>query len=297
MKKTAALCCAAVLMAAATISAPAHAFEWVDDEVTVSFGPTYAEPGVASGTHPRGSEIAKEVVTFTHADGFAYGTNFVNVDILKSSGADPANNSTAGAIELYGIYRNVLSGNKISGTNNFAFGPVQDVGWETGGDLETKDTTFAPNKKLFVVGPQFSLVIPSYLGGKDGFFNISLHFSKEWNNNGIVGKPVDFDPAFEMETGWSLPMPFTLGGYPVAFKGFANLVSPKGRDGFGDETKTEILVHPKMMVNLGELIHGNKDRLEVGIGFEYWYNKFGNDHTKTPGAIEMTPLILATYKF
>ena len=127
MTRTAALCGAALLMAAAVLSAPAYAFDWVDDEVTLSFGPTYAEPGVASGTHPRGSEITKEVVTFTHADGFAYGTNFVNVDILKSSGADPANNSTAGAIELYSVFRNVLSGNKISGTNNFVRYPKNDL--------------------------------------------------------------------------------------------------------------------------------------------------------------------------
>src|SRR6202035_194104 len=123
---------------------------WVDDEIGFSFGPTYAEPGVASTTHPNGSQIAKEVFSVTHADGFAYGTNFFNVDVLKSSGADPANNSTMGAIELYSVYRNVLSGNALTGTTNFSIGPIQDIGWEMGGDLETKDTAFAPNKRLVV---------------------------------------------------------------------------------------------------------------------------------------------------
>jgi len=295
MKTTAAVLGATLMCAVGSPSA--GAFEWVENEIGLSFGPTYSEPGVASSTHPHGSEIAKEVVSVTHADGFAYGTNFINVDILKSSGADPANNSTAGAIELYSVFRNVLSGNKLSGTDKFSWGPIADIGWETGVDLETKDTAFAANKKLIVAGPQFAFVLPAFLGSKDGFLNVSLHIEHEWNNNGIVGKPVDFDPTFEMETAWSLPMPFTLGPYKIKFKGFANLVAPKGPDGFGNETKTEILIHPKMMVDFGEVINGNKDRFEAGIGFEYWYNKFGADHTKNAGAIQMTPLLLVSYKF
>jgi hypothetical protein len=92
-------------------------------------------------------------------------------------------------------------------------------------------------------------------------------------------------------------MPFSFGPYKVKFKGFANLVAPKGKDGFGAQTKVEILVHPKMMVDFGEVIPGNKDRLEAGIGFEYWLNKFGNDHNAVPGSIQMTPLFLVSYKF
>ncbi len=114
-------------------------------------------------------------------------------------------------------------------------------------------------------------MIPDFLGGKDGFFNISLHGEHEWNNNGITCTSASTpDPTFEMETGWDLPLPFSFMGYKVKFKGFANLVAPKGKDGFGNETKTEILVHPKLMVDFGEVIPGNKDRLEAGIGFEYW---------------------------
>jgi len=292
---------AAVLLGSAVLwgalGNQAHAFDWTENEIGLSWGPTYAEPGVASKSHPRGNDIEKFVVSITHADGFALGTNFINVDILKSGSNDPANNSNEGATELYAVLRNVMSGNKISGTTNFSWGPIADIGWETGVDLETKNTAFAAEKRLVVFGPQFSLVVAEFLGGKDGFFNISLHGEHEWNNNGIVGKSVDFDPTFEMETAWSLPMPFSFGPYKVKFKGFANLVAPKGKDGFGAQTKVEILVHPKMMVDFGEVIPGNKDRLEAGIGFEYWLNKFGNDHNAVPGSIQMTPLFLVSYKF
>jgi hypothetical protein len=293
---------AAVLLGSAVLwgalGHPARAFDWTENEIGLSYGPTYAEPGVASPNHPRGNEIEKFVVSITHVDGFKYGTNFINVDILKSGSNDPAAGTTnVGATELYAVLRNVMSGNKISGTTNFSWGPINDIGWETGVDLETKNTAFAPEKRLVVFGPQFQLAVPDFLGGKDSFFNISLHGSHEWNNNGIVGHSVDFAPTFEMETAWDFLMPFSFMNYKVKFKGFANLVAPKGKDGFGNETKTEILVHPKLMVDFGEVIPGNKDRLEAGIGFEYWYNKFGNDHNLTPGTIQMTPLFIVSYKF
>jgi hypothetical protein len=304
---------AAVLLGSAVLwGALAHqarAFDWVENEIGMSYGPTYSEPGVTSPKHPNGAEIEKWIVSITHVDGFKYGTNFINVDILKSGSNDPAAGTTnVGATELYAVLRNVMSGNKISGTNNFSWGPINDIGWETGVDLETKNTAFAPEKRLIVFGPQFQLAVPDFLGGKDSFFNLSLHGAHEWNNNGfshctgggVCGPPggsVDFAPTFEMETAYDFLMPFSFMGYKVKFKGFANLVAPKGKTGFGTETKTEILVHPKLMVDFGEVIPGNKDRLEAGIGFEYWYNKFGNDHNITPGSIQMTPLFQVSYKF
>src|SRR5437868_6437115 len=42
-----------------------------------------AEPAV-------GRKIQKDIVTLTHFDVWRYGTNFVNIDFLKSSNKDPA---------------------------------------------------------------------------------------------------------------------------------------------------------------------------------------------------------------
>jgi hypothetical protein len=66
---------------------------------------------------------------------------------------------------------------------NTAFGPISAVNFEIGGDAESENTEFAPAKKLLVVGPNFHVAVPA------GFLNIGLHFSQEWNNNGISNCP------------------------------------------------------------------------------------------------------------
>ena len=86
-------------------------------------------------------------------------------------------------------------------TRTFAVGGVlQDVSLQVGFDSNTKNTEFAPAKKLLVFGPDFHWTIPG------GFLCTAIQFSKEWNNNGIIGKSVEFDPAIEFETVWSVPL-------------------------------------------------------------------------------------------
>ncbi len=125
---------------------PGRSIGAADNEIGLSWGPTYAEPGVANKTQPRGRDIEKLVVSITHADGFSLGTNFINVDILKSGDQDPANNSNEGATELYAVLRNVMSGNKITGTTNFSWGPIADIGWETLVPISKRKTPRSPRK-------------------------------------------------------------------------------------------------------------------------------------------------------
>ena len=62
----------------------------------------------------------------------------------------------------------------------------------------------------------------------------------------------------------------------VAFEGFASVNLPKGKDGFNRDTVTELLVHPRVMFDAGTLF-GTKG-YQLGVGYEYWLNKFGNNH-------------------
>jgi hypothetical protein len=34
--------------------------------------------------------------------------------------------------------------------------------------------------------------------------------------------------------------------------------------------------------------------LQLGVGFEYWYNMFGKDAAKVPGARQFTPMVTLT---
>jgi hypothetical protein len=254
--------CLALLAALGATSA--SALEWSDDSFGYRYGATFREPGVVdSGNHAK--DVAKSTLSYTHVDGYKLGGNFLNIDFLISSKADRAAGGGTGAAEVYVTYRNDLSLNKVTGGKSFSFGPVRDLSLETGIDLNTKNTTFASHKVMPAIGPAVAFQVP-------GFLNLAFLATREWNNNGIVGKAVTFDPTLEVSASWGIPVG------PVSFAGFANVVLPKGKDGFGNETKTEVLLHPKILLDVGQY-WGWKHGLEIGGGYQYWLNKFGNDHT------------------
>lgn len=268
-------------------SAQANAFTWSDTSLHYAYGGNFREPGVTD-PNGRAAEIKKQIVSFSHSDGYTYGTNFLNVDVLMSDRSDPVNNGTAGATEIYATYRHQLSLNAVTGSDVFKRGPLRDLSIAAGFDLNTKNTAFAPAKRMFVLGPTFQFDVP-------GFWNVSLLFRTERNYNGIVGQTVHFRNTAMMETAWSIP--FRLSGALLHFEGFANVVAPKGPDGFGTQTKTEILMHPKIMLDVGHWLSLKARTLEAGVGWEYWYNKFGSDHNRVPGAIQSTAFVEAAVHF
>jgi nucleoside-specific outer membrane channel protein Tsx len=128
--------------------------------------------------------------------------------------------------------------------------------------------------------------------------------SKEWNNNGfsdcpnacfVHGGPVSFDPAAEFELVWLYPLAFT--GLPMDFQGFANFVLPKGKDGFGVQTSTEILTRPQLQLDIGNMLYNKLHKPDAYLAVEIWQNKFGNDHTKVSGSQQVAPTIGVEYHF
>jgi nucleoside-specific outer membrane channel protein Tsx len=283
-----------LVLIAALADSSAQALDWSDNSFSYRYGSNFKEPGVGTG---QGLDIGKNILAFTHVDGWKYGGNFLNVDMLISAGgafADRAVNSRDGATEVYAVYRTHLSLNKMTGSNAFAFGPIRDLRIETGIDLNTKNTAFAPHKIMPVLGPTIELAVP-------GFWSVSLFAEKEWNNNGIAnvrtdgtvdfsrGGNVEFNTTLMVATAWGVP----LFGLPLSFEGFGSVNLPKGKDGFNNETKTELLFHPKVMWDVGSAWGSPKSGYKLGVGWEYWVNKFGNDHNAVPGSLASTPFIEA----
>jgi len=288
----------ALIVVAVAFAAPAaQALDWSDNAFRYWYSTKFKEPGVGATGDLKGYDISKNIVSFTHVDGWKYGGNFLNVDMLISAGgsrADTAGNSNDGATEVYAVYRTHLSLNKLTGSKTFSFGPLRDLLIETGIDLSTKNTAFAPHKVMPVIGPTFEIEVP-------GFWSISLFANKEWNNNSIAhvlpdgtvdfshGAPVTFNTTFMVATAWGVP----LFGLPLSFEGFGNVNLPKGKDGFNNETKTELLFHPKVMWDVGSAWGSPKSGYKLGVGWEYWVNKFGNDHNAVSGALASTPFVEA----
>lgn len=273
----------AVLLGAMFSTQFAHA-QFQDNSFRYWYSSDFREPDTNNGNN-----IAKNILSFTHVDGgYKLGNNFLNVDLLRSNHMDPAINAPAtGATEVYIVYRHDVSLNKITNSKKFSFGPIKDVLITGGVDLNTKNNLFASEKRMPVFGPTFALKVPK------GFWDVSLLWDKEWNNNGIplsfVQHSVTFKSAAMVSTAWGIPL-VKIGKAPLMFEGFASLNSSKGKDGFGNGTKPETLLHPKLMYNVGSLL-GEKHNYSIGGGYEYWNNKFGNDNHANPGSCAHAPFV------
>ncbi len=293
---------AADIVTKAAPAAPAAAPFFLFSDTQLSYWHEFsgAEPGV-------GRPIQKEIVTITHIDVWKYGANFVNIDFLKSDKHDPAapwggvgfpippGGIGDGALEVYALYRGTLGFNEIFNTKAFKFGPVKDLAFYYGGDVNTKNTAFAPQKNLIVGGLQVQFDVP-------GYFNVAVALHKEWNHNGIVpqlaaigvGCPgacaenVNFRPTAVFEAQYMQPLGFF--GVPLRFSGFTNVVLPKGRDGFGNQTKTELLTDNRLTLDVGKLAANKPNWIDLFGGYRYWQNKFGGDHNldATGGGTEST---------
>ncbi|MEN9709595.1 MAG: putative signal peptide protein [Pseudomonadota bacterium] len=264
----------------AAAPAPAPYFLFADTTISYRFETRAKEPSIQN-------PVTKNVVSLTHFDVTKWGTNFVNIDLLKSNNADVANNSSAGASEVYGLYRGTLSGNYLTGSKTFSNGLIKDVSLAFGGDVNNKNTEFNPQKRLLVGGIQFDFNVP-------GNFSVALLAGKEWNHCGInaicVGAGRTTDPSFDMnahiETNYMQPLAFT--GLPLKFSGYTNFVTPKGKDGSGAKTKLEILSDNRLTLDFGKVVGYQANKIDTFVGYRYWLNKFGNDSkaASAGGAIE-----------
>jgi nucleoside-specific outer membrane channel protein Tsx len=259
---------------ASCITTVAGAADWSDNYVGYRVGEKFREP--CCGT----TDIHKDILSFTHVSGYKYGINFFTADFLKSDSHDPAANGGGGAQEVYAVYRHQLLLTPVTG-KSLAFGPVKEIALTAGIDLNSKDDAFGPRVRKFVVGPTFKFDVP-------GFFDVSLLYRTEHNHNGIVGKSVSFDPTYGVSLAWGIP----IKAINAKFDGFLDHIGPKGKDGFGFETKAETLARAYLMFDAGKLA-GKPDTFYAGIGYEYWNNKFGgnaNNYGKTSApmlALEM----------
>jgi hypothetical protein len=252
------------------------AADWSSNSVGYRYASAQSEPGVTD-------KVAKNILTFTHVSGDKLGTNFFTIDMLKSSSKDPANGGAQGAQEWYGFYQRSFSLSAMTG-NKDGYGFAKDLSLTGRIDAGAKNTTFAPSPLKIWLGLEAAMPVSA------GFWNVGVSVYNEKNNNGIVGKSVSFKAAPAVTSAWAIP----VGGIGT-FGGFASIVGPKGKDGFGADTKTETLLQAKFMFD----VMGPKSGLTAGVGLEYWNNKFGCDNGKSGvknSCNATSPLLLVEYK-
>ncbi len=267
------------LIALAAAAVGAQAADWSSNTVGYRRATTVPEPSVSNS-------VDKNILNFTHVSGDKLGSNLFTIDLLRSGSNDPAATAgSGGAQEWYGFYQRGFSLTKLTGVQQ-GFGFFKDVNLTARVDAGAKNTAFAPAPFKLRPGVSFDMPVSA------GFWNVGVDLYKEWNHQSVVSPyDVKFDTTWALGSAWAVPVP---GG---TFGGFISIVGPKGKDGFGVQTKTESWVRATYLTKIGSA----KSDLEAGVGFEYIDNKFGCDNSLKTGAQKdsctgYTPLFLVQYK-
>jgi nucleoside-specific outer membrane channel protein Tsx len=259
------------------------AAEWSDTSIGWRYGTKFGEPF-------EGNDIHKNIIDFQHVSGYKYGSNFFNVDLLMSDRNDPADGvqGKEGAQEAYIVYRNLIDFGKVLGTELKYGGIIRSFGLTVGGDLNTKNDGYGSRKRMVVIGPTMMMDVP-------GFLNISVHELWESNAPNAISDRYSYDTHPMFEIAWGIP----IGESPFAFEGYFDWIASKGKDEFGGDTAPETHLDMQIMLDVGRVLGGPKKTFRVGLEYEYWKNKFGNNHNGPAGdgAFAKTPMIRAEYHF
>jgi nucleoside-specific outer membrane channel protein Tsx len=273
--------CFLALLACSTAT---QAAEWSDTALSWRYGSDFAEP-----FNP--NDISKNILALTHASGYKYGTNFINVDMLFSDSKDPtrvnAGTTSGGAQEIYVVYRNTLDFGKVSG-NDYKFGPVRGFGLTAGFDVNTKnDANYGSKKRMLVLGPTLMMDVP-------GFLNLSLLVLNESNQPYGVNSRYTYKAHAMLGAAWGIPLNFSP--VPASFEGYFNLIDAKGKDEFGGDTAVETNFDAQVMFDVGSVMGAGKNTFRLGVEYQYWKNKFGTPSSVT-GSKASTAMIRGEYHF
>jgi hypothetical protein len=252
------------------------------DTVSYWYGANYRTPFVFVPNTGKAADIARNSVEYTHVGSVGMLSNFADVTVAMSEMSEPAAAGGSGATEAYVILREGIGLNELTHSSAFRKGPLRNVAFEMGANLETKNSSFAPAERTLYIGPKFVFAIPK------GFFNVGLHYRKEWNHEGVLGKAEHYTPDFNIEPTWLLP--FKIGNAQFAFSGVAEYNSPKGIDSFGSPTVSEYLAKGVLAVDIGSVLMHKPQLLDLNGGLWYWHNEYGKP-ASDPGAKQLTPLV------
>ena len=255
-------------------------------------------------TNPGADKTPKHVLTFTHFDVWAYGTNFINIDWLKATSRTPTATGTEGYTEIYGFFRSTFGFNEVFGTKAFSYGPLTNVSLMVGADLNTDNTGLGSAKRSIEAGIQFSFATPY-----KGFLNLTPTIYKEWQHDGFAagtifnpsGK-VEFNTTWGFEYLWVQPLAFMP--LPLTFKAFGTVHGPKGigeSPVVGLERGVEWYAQENIELDAGKLLGYRPGMYSVWAGYRYWVNKFGIKANQPFGnftaTVESTWLVGATVAF
>jgi nucleoside-specific outer membrane channel protein Tsx len=235
----------------------ADVFDWTNTEIQYLHGGNFQEPG-----NP--NNIGQSIITVTHADGWAYGSNFFFLDTLVTEYGQPSQTN------LYGEAYSSLSFGKILG-KNLSFGIFKDlnatIGVNAGENLDSSQS--GVRTVLYGATVQFNL--PFFK-----FFNVDIL-------NHVPLEPTMKGASIQVTPVWNLP--FSIANTKWSFEGFADFIGSK------TNASHIVLTQPQLRLDVGDL-WGETGHFYVGIEYQYWHNKYG-----IKGLNDNVPQALLVWKF
>lgn len=255
-------------------------FEWTSNTLGYRYGKDFTNPN-----NP--NDISKNIYSFSHADGYRYGSNFFHLDVLESDNNDPRKGTNEGSSEVYGVFRSQLFASRVFDLPQ-GKGLVKDHAFTFGFDASRNNNRASAKKRALVFGPTIKFNSP-------GVLDLSLFYYREKNHSGIPNvKHPDhtFDATYMVNLTWLRP--FQLGDHGAKFQGFMNYTGEKGEDYNDNDTAPETLIRTSLMF---ATLPGTKRQPNfwVGVGYEYWHNKFGVDGGR--GSRTSTPTVNLEFTF
>lgn len=252
MKKLNKISSVALMTVAATtmsVSAQAEMF-WSDNSITLLHSADYFNVGYNFGAPNK--EMEMTTMTLEHVSGHNWGDTFFFLDRHNGKGAAASFNETYA--ELSPRLSSGLFGDKVEA------GPIKDVLLATTYESSSDSTGFSQDNYLYGIGLDWS--IPGF-----AFFQTNFYYADNEN--------VDDDLQVTIVYG----VPFKLGEVDMMFDGYLDWSSAEA------DHASDFHFNPQLRADVGKFMGITKSKLEAGIEYSYWSNKFGIQSDENESAV------------
>ena len=205
-----------------------------------------------------GKRAATHILTFQQASSWSHGDSFFFIDFLDDRGADGFNEKN-----FYGEWYPTLSLGELAG-RTVGTGRVRDLALIAGVNFDGDADVFK-----WSPGVRLSWDLPGF-----AFFNTDLTALLDASSGVERGGAPKTSDTLVFDVNWGAA--FDLGGQSFWFSGHAEYLGA-GTDELGDPVRAWILAQPHLGWDVGKALTGSPNQLFVGLEYQYWWNKLGED--------------------
>lgn len=192
------------------------------------------------------------IITIEHFNAWKYGDNFIFVDITNPDREGDAFGTTSEADgSFYAEISPRLSIGKTFFDKELSWGIVKDVLFTS-----TLEIPESPVEQTWLYGLAVDLNLPKFQ-----FFQVNWYI-RDNQASGI-------DTGQQVTLAWA--MPFKIGPLPLVFEGFFDYAWGE------DPLQDNIITAPRLLVDVGDLMGVGAGKLQAGVEYQIWRNKFGID--------------------